>query len=770
MASVPLSKDIIQQILPISTLDNLDTNTNDIQNDIDYLLFWLQPYFPKEGAKFEEPTPRVRSAIRSCLKDESSQNEFIRLYVNSVNDAFKNYFSVNDHHIAASIQKIVDIQNYYNSYISYLGLYPLPKQLFYRSLNTLFRNYIVLESGMLEKLSLFLSGYVFQSNDKHTKGILRLLLSLNLDDYVHSIIVEYSIEKIKSFVNDFCALKWNLPVLSDIDGFIERELQPTFAILLKMANDKSYGLEDLRKIAYDELVALRVKEIFQIILNYPDSEVCLKELHHCISYGASYINHSENEKATNLLKTGNPTLLSNLLTTQSFQRMKLVDVFIEQCFERLLHSGSNTIDVITSYIKTIKSFLIIDPKGVLLDKVVRPIRRYLKTREDIIIKLVHGLLDEDGSNELIGLAKELRKSVHHEQIKQKKMIDELLGINWVPDPIDALPDFKKGKVSDTIESLISIFDSKDIFINEFTKLFGERLVNLHNYDVATIEEQIQLLKLRFGKNEFTMLDIMIRDVKESSRVNDALHIIQPKSKIKFHSTILSHLYWQLITDSIPENNNFTLPKLISNEFETYSNKYTKYKKGRRLELIPSLGEVKLELIFDGKRLNYDVSTDKAAIISQFSEINSELSLATIASNLNMLPYIASQGLQFWTKEGILLEVEKDLYMSNENGGNKFQLPEEDELRTMDSTSKSFTNDLIPEKNENLETLYTYIHSLLFNLGRLPIVRIKELLSLTIPKDKLNTLNYLEIDLEEYLDSLVDDKKLELKNDCYNLKK
>ena len=93
------------------------------------------------------------------------------------------------------------------------------------------------------------------------------------------------------------------------------------------------------------------------------------------------------------------------------------------------------------------------------------------------------------------------------------MLEDLLDLNWQPDPIDALPDFKKGKVSDIIESLISIFDSKDIFIDEFTRLFGDSLIKLKDYNVEEIELNLNLLKSRFGKQNFATLDVMIRDIK-----------------------------------------------------------------------------------------------------------------------------------------------------------------------------------------------------------------------------------------------------------------
>lgn len=135
--------------------------------------------------------------------------------------------------------------------------------------------------------------------------------------------------------------------------------------------------------------------------------------------------------------------------------------FILCCHENLLHAGANTVDVITSYTKTIKSFLLIDPKGVLLDKVVRPIRRYLKTRDDVIVKLVHGMLDVSESNKLRDLALELNSTEKFNTAAQiKDGIEDSLDLNWVPDPIDALPDFKRGRVSDTIESLLSILSQR----------------------------------------------------------------------------------------------------------------------------------------------------------------------------------------------------------------------------------------------------------------------------------------------------------------------
>ena len=90
----------------------------------------------------------------------------------------------------------------------------------------------------------------------------------------------------------------------------------------------------------------------------------------------------------------------------------------------------------------------LDPKGVLLDRVARPIRQYLRDRDDTVKVIVNGLLadteDEDGDpiapggDVLVELALELEKdsgSLGADDAAELDWDD----FNWVPDPIDAAP-------------------------------------------------------------------------------------------------------------------------------------------------------------------------------------------------------------------------------------------------------------------------------------------------------------------------------------------
>lgn len=54
--------------------------------------------------------------------------------------------------------------------------------------------------------------------------------------------------------------------------------------------------------------------------------------------------------------------------------------------------------------------------------------------------------------------------------------------NWEPEPTDAGPDFRTNKPSDTISTLVSIYDSKDLFIKELQVLLAQRLLAIQDGD------------------------------------------------------------------------------------------------------------------------------------------------------------------------------------------------------------------------------------------------------------------------------------------------
>jgi len=56
--------------------------------------------------------------------------------------------------------------------------------------------------------------------------------------------------------------------------------------------------------------------------------------------------------------------------------------------------------------------------------------------------------------------------------------------NWEPEPIDVGLDFRTNKPSDTISTLVSIYDSKDLFVKDLQVLLAQRLLAIQdgNFD------------------------------------------------------------------------------------------------------------------------------------------------------------------------------------------------------------------------------------------------------------------------------------------------
>ncbi|KAG7665719.1 uncharacterized protein J8A68_000739 [[Candida] subhashii] len=789
MSDIAITKDIIRSIIPSPNLNDLSNNQSEIDNDITILLEWLSPYFPpnlltttsninKDGFptiynKFPEPSQRIKAAIRSCLKDEHNQLEFIRLYLNSINGKFNEFFQSpimvgNKLSFLQFIDMIKAIMYYFGIQSDYLNLTVSIKRVLIKKLSLLLSSFLIDKTNFIDEMGIYFNETLFKSpesaNSLDLIDIITTLVSIDFTNQLNDIVIKLSIKRINHYIVQNCTCVWDKPLLQDINNFIEREIFPSFSIVINYSTspqhpgnhqvDNSFLLYDLIRIADDELVSLRIKEIYSLILKFPNTYHALNDLHECLS---QKFNHRDFNK------------IPYSYNSQAFQRTKLVEMFIKKCEDNLLHSGANTIDVITTYTKTIKSFLIIDPKGVLLDKVVRPIRKYLKFRDDIIIKLVYGFLDDNHeTNELYELAQELRRPSRSPKMLQQQH-EEDNSLNWVPDPIDALPDFKKGKLEDIIESLISIFNSKEIFIDEFTKLFGQKLIKFK--DINEIESNLNLLKLRFGKNNFTTLDIMIRDIKQSQLLQQEADAQNYNTdNIVFSSSVLSHLYWPSVLEEI-NNVNFNVPTIIQQKFESFKQTYSKIKPGRTLKFVPNLGLVKLNIEFKKQNIAYEVSPDKAAIISLFSEQESELSVSYISKTLNMSEYMASKGLSYWVKEGILMELTKTLYIVNEEDDDaNGDIMAFSNATSSNNSATQKSADIGNNRFGELNQLESHIITMLQNITSLPGERIKTLLKIMVPKEKIDINNVSDSSLEEYLDYLVEENKLELKNGNYNLKK
>lgn len=621
---VPLTAAAIAQSMPILSLNDLLAESNpDIENDLHVLLHWLHPYYPLENHPVQEPLARTRAAARNCLKDTSAQAEFVRLWLNSIRTQFHGEFSafVAQRSLSDVLRQVTVVSKYLTRQCSYLNLLLAAAGLFRQGVNALFVRYLLLDHVVCQ-----LREYLARPELDLNSLSLSTLSAVGMADTVQAIMADITIRRIHSHVTQTAAGSWNKPVLAEIQEWVRIDLFPGFVQGCQDASDLSCS--ELIRISHDELIHLRTSEIYDLVLAFPHSEVALNELHTCLVYQ------------------------SRTPDVQTQHRSQLVEAFINKCNLRLLHLGANTDDVILTYSQTIKAFLIIDPTGVLLDKVARPIRRYLKTRTNLVLRLVQGMLDLTANNRLLELAHELHKNKR----SAPTPIDDLTDVHWVPDPIDALPDFKKGKVSDVVEALISIFPLTEVFVEEFTRLFGERLLQWDKYPTSEIVRDVELLKARFGPNEFATLDVMVKDIHDSEEVNSRLQLPE------FELTILSKMYWPTVCDSLSENDYFVVP--VEQKFASFQDQFKHLKTGRGLKLIPSMGTVKLELGLKTGTREFSVTPAQAAVINVFNETEDAFSVGHISIVTGLTEYLVSQALRFWQSQGVLRELDGK-YILNE---------------------------------------------------------------------------------------------------------
>jgi anaphase-promoting complex subunit 2 len=133
--------------------------------------------------------------------------------------------------------------------------------------------------------------------------------------------------------------------------------------------------------------------------------------------------------------------------------------------------------------------------------------RECRTREDTIRCIVSSLIEE--GNELVEeLAASDAKQVHDSKDEAENYNDP----KWTPDPVDAppgssesidsrpwsadavcFPEFRKSKSSDIIQLLVSIYDSKDVFIKELQVSLAQRLLAIKDYALDREVSQLPLL-------------------------------------------------------------------------------------------------------------------------------------------------------------------------------------------------------------------------------------------------------------------------------------
>ena len=265
---------------------------------------------------------------------------------------------------------------------------------------------------------------------RRTQKVVRSLEEMGLGgQQIQRVFAEVMSELLTAYVNKTFAGQWTSPStipeqLRDwIENHFARLVVEVLSCLKENASDAQAGrhtkvthadVEKWQEMGINRLGVLRTKELFDIIVDWDNgSRGAVEDLKRYVTSTAS--------------------------------RTHLTNYFSHVLSSRLLQPGASTTEILQFYISVIRAFAVLDPKGVLLDRVARPIRRYLRERDDTVNIVVGGLLanPEDDSNAadvLFELAAELSKATG--LTGEDDMDDGDLDwddMSWMPDPVDAGP-------------------------------------------------------------------------------------------------------------------------------------------------------------------------------------------------------------------------------------------------------------------------------------------------------------------------------------------
>ncbi|GFR57765.1 anaphase-promoting complex subunit 2 [Elysia marginata] len=508
----------------------------------------------------------------------------------------------------------------------------------------------------------------------------------------------------------------------------------------------------LRHYIYETFGKSLIVQFFDIIIDFPDSKPAITDLSMCL------------EKAE--------------------LRGELVSSLKNALESRLLHPGVNTAVILTAYINAIKSLRLLEPAGVILELVCEPVGRYLRSREDTVRCIVASLTD-DGNNELVNELENTKPPCT--AVEDADEEDGSLNPSWEdwnPDPVDADPSsgsrFRRS--ADILSTLVNIYGSKELFVNEYRALLADRILMQYNYDVERELRYLELLKLRFGEAQLHFCEVMLRDVAESRRVNariqEAAKAAAGKGseeleepELEMNAMILSAQFWPAFRDE-----KIKLPAELQEHLDKYTRSFEQQKQNRTLVWKTHLGLMNIELELNGESLSFSVSPVQAAIIMKFQEKN-QWTLEGLSQVLEMTPSVLRRKLAFWQGQGLLKESTQEGVVGDSH--HVYTLVEErtglrggshDMLGLVDieEEAESAMASAQQQKEEEMQMLWTYIQGMLANLDCLTLERIHAMLRMFATEEPGSEVSVQE--LKAFLDNKVKDQILIFSSGVYRLNK
>ena len=183
------------------------------------------------------------------------------------------------------------------------------------------------------------------------------------------------------------------------------------------------------------------------------------------------------------------------------------------------------------------------------------------------------------------------------------------GTFWTPEPIavDPRKRSKSRRTADIISTLVRIFGSSEIFVNEYQIMLADKLIGSRtDFETDSEVHTLELLKLRFGESALHQCEIMLKDMGDSRRVNANL---LPKVKKRcleeeeeeekmdqddenlvvdtVSATLISRHFWPPLQTS---SENLRLHPKVRKKLDAFAKEYSILRNPRILEWRHGLGK------------------------------------------------------------------------------------------------------------------------------------------------------------------------------------
>eukprot|EP00040_Diaphanoeca_grandis_P029050 m.169123 g.169123 ORF g.169123 m.169123 type:complete len:767 (-) comp31552_c0_seq6:254-2554(-) len=553
----------------------------------------------------------------------------------------------------------------------------------------------------------------------------KLLQNVNIDSIMNqnARFRDLILKKVDTHVTETCQDVFDEEFLNPLEQWLDAVFLPCVKLILinATANEIAGWRSRLWQQIKETLCKLRIKEMFDIIVEHPDSSPAIIDLKQCLQ------------------ATDSRGLLIQSLTA-SFKK-------------RLQHPGANTGDILSQYVLSIKALRELDGSGVILDIVCGPVREYLRGREDTVRSVVTSLIDESNtefSNELA----DGKLIVVGSSDTENESDDET---EWMPDPIDADPSTSRSqRTGDVTSLLINIYGSKELFVNEYRNLLADRLLALSDYNIDKEARYLELLKLRFGEESMSQCDVMLKDIADSKRITSRVNEEKEETSLDLKVLILSRLFWP----SLKGEDTLLVPDKIQTVLDEYVKKYEVLKAARTLDFKPQFGSMDLTLQFkDGTEREFtDVPTIVSTIIMHFEE-QPQWSLEDLSAVMKVASPVVQKRIAFWQRAGLIRLVGPGQYVLDEEGVNtEGGQPQEDADDIAGSDDDS-------DDDDEMEMHLQFVKGMLANHPSLDVERIHSFLEMFVEDGFTKTVPQLKA----FLDERVASGELAKTNGEYQLK-